>query len=54
MRIPQFELPGQENAFNLWSETAIDGEKATRDREERERAKGEAAEKQDKEQLSLI
>jgi len=54
VKIPQFELPGQENAFNLRSETTLDGEKAKREREERERVKAEAAEKENKEQMCLL
>ena len=54
MLIPQFELPGQEDAFNLAGETAVDGERVKREREERAREKAEALEKERKEQLALL
>jgi hypothetical protein len=42
MKIPQFELPNTENAFNLASETAQDGERESAERRMREQQKADS------------
>lgn len=44
--IPQFDLPSMERVFNLRIETATDGARVQRERQERERARLEAESRQ--------
>ncbi len=54
MNVPQFELPQAEVAFNLASETAMDGEREVSEREKRAQEKAEAKAKDQKEQLCFM
>lgn len=44
---PQFDLPGNENTFNLHGERGIDGERIKREREQAAKDKAEAERKQE-------
>lgn len=53
-RIPQFDLPGQEEAFNLAGETGIDHDRLAADIAQRQREREEAQEREAKEQPQLF
>lgn len=52
--IPQFDLPGQEDAFNLRGETGIDGDRLAADIAQRQAEQKDAKEREQKEQPQLL
>jgi len=44
--IPQYELPQMRDAFNLFSETTMDGERAKREKQQREADRKQSAQQQ--------
>jgi hypothetical protein len=52
--IPQFDLPGTEQVFNLASETALDGERLAREQQAEAERQAQVRQLQDKQQPSLI
>ena len=51
---PELDLPGTENAFNLFSETSVDGERVQREEAFRKQAEREAKEIEEKRQQPLF
>lgn len=52
--IPQYDLPGQADVFNLHGERTLDGDRLARETEEARAAREEAAEREKKQQPELF